>query len=182
MDKAMILRAAFWSGRMTYRKWLGIIRKEPAEHMWVFVQSFLHLPMDWLRKEIGDDMFITIWPDVREGFDKNKPLEVLYLDAWDAIWGVIAAGDSQYPVSYEVARLSRMRRKVLRTVICNPGINIYDLAKELRRDYSRVLKDVRLLTEMGEIEIRPDPQSSRKAKRLIPARSINAALAGLTHL
>jgi len=50
----------------------------------------------------------------------------------------------------------------------------------LGRDYSRVLKDVRLLTEMGEIEIRLDPQSSRKAKQLIPARSINAALAGLT--
>lgn len=181
MDKGMILRAAFWSGRMTYRKWRGIIRKGPEEHMRVFVQSFLHLPMDFLREEIGDEKFITIWPEVRKGFDKNIPLEASYLDAWDAIWGVIAAGDSQYPVSAEVARLSRMRRKVLRTVVCNPGINIYDLAKELRRDYSRVLKDVRLLTEMGEIEIRPDPQSSRKAKRLIPAHSINADLAGLTH-
>lgn len=181
MDKGRILRAAFWSGRMTYRKWRGIIGKGPKEHMRVFVQSFLHLPMDWLREEIGDEKFITIWPEVRKGFAKNTPLEASYLDAWDAIWGVIAAGDSQYPVSAEVARLSRMRRKVLRTVICNPGINIYDLPKELRRDYSRVLNDVRLLTEMGEIEIRPDPQSSRKAKRLIPARSINAALVGLTH-
>ena len=181
MDKGMILRAAFWSGRMTYKKWRGIIGKGPEEHMRVFVQSFLHLPMDWLREELGDEKFITIWPEVRKGFDKNKPLEAASLDAWDAIWGVIAAGDSQYPVSAEVARLPRMRRAVLKTVVCNPGISVYGLAKRLRRDYSRVLKDVRLLTEMGEIEIRPDPQSSRKAKRLIPARSINAALAGLTH-
>ncbi|OIJ72569.1 MAG: hypothetical protein A2V21_313100 [Deltaproteobacteria bacterium GWC2_55_46] len=181
MDKGMILRAAFWSGRMTYKKWRGIIGKGPEEHMRVFVQSFLHLPMDWLREELGDEKFITIWPEVRKGFDKNIPLEASYLDAWDAIWGVIAAGDSQYPVSAEVARLPRMRRAVLKTVVCNPGISVYGLAKRLRRDYSRVLKDVRLLTEMGEIEIRPDPQSSRKAKRLIPARSINAALAGLTH-
>jgi len=166
---------------MTYKKWRGIIGKGPEEHMRVFVQSFLHLPMDWLREELGDEKFITIWPEVRKGFDKNIPLEASYLDAWDAIWGVIAAGDSQYPVSAEVARLPRMRRAVLKTVVCNPGISVYGLAKRLRRDYSRVLKDVRLLTEMGEIEIRPDPQSSRKAKRLIPARSINAALAGLTH-
>lgn len=180
MDKAMILRAAFWSGRMTYRKWSGIIRKGPEEHMWFFVQSFLHLPMDWLRKEIGDEKFITIWPEVRKGFDKNIPLEAASLDAWDAIWGVIATGDSQYPVSAEVARFPRMRREVLKTVVRNPGISICDLAKRLDRDYSWVLKDVRLLTEMGEIEIRLDPQSRRKAKRLIPARSINTALAGLT--
>lgn len=72
-----------------------------------------------------------------------------------------------------------MRREVLKTVVRNPGISIYDLAKGLKRDYSRVLKDVRLLTEIGEVEMRPDPQSSRKAKQLIPARSINAALAGI---
>ncbi len=148
--------------------------------MRVFVQSFLHLPMGWLREEIGDEKFITIWPEVRKGFDENRPFEAASLDAWDAIWGVIAAGDSQYPVSLEVARLPRMRREVLKTVIRNPGISIYDLAKIIRRDYRRVLKDVRLLTEMGEIEIRLYPQSSRKAKQLIPVHSINTALAGLT--
>ena len=180
IDSAMILRSAFWSGRLTYRKWRGIVRKGPEEHMRFFVQSFLHLPMEWLLKEIADEKFISIWPEVRKGFDKNKPLEASSLDAWDAIWGVIATGDSQYPVSADVARLPRMRRAVLKTVVRNPGTSIYDLAKRLRRDYSRVLNDVRLLAEMGEIEIRPDPQSSRKAKRLIPARSINAALAGFT--
>lgn len=131
-------------------------------------------------QEIGDEKFIIIWPEVRKGFDENLPLEALVLDAWDAIWGVVGAGDSQYPVSHEVARLPRMRREVLKTVVCNPGISIYELAKRLRRDYSRVLKDIRLLTAMGEIEIRPGPQPSRKAKHLIPARSINAALVGLT--
>lgn len=91
----------------------------------------------------------------------------------------MAARDSSYPVSSEVARLPRMRREVLKTVVCNPGISIYELAKRTRRDYSRVLKDVRLLTEMDEIESRPDLRSSRKAKQLLPVRSINARLAGI---
>ncbi len=177
MDRAMILRSAFWSGRLTYRKWRGIVRKGPEEHMRVFVQSFIHLPMDWLLEEIGEERFISIWPEVRRGFDKDSPLEASTLDAWDAIWGVKAAGDSQYPVSSEVAGLPKMRREVLRAIVCNPGISIYDLAKRLKRDYSRVLKDVHLLSNMGEVEMRPDPQSSRKAKRLVPVRSINAVLA-----
>ncbi|MDD5434219.1 MAG: hypothetical protein PH343_02195, partial [Nitrospira sp.] len=145
-----------------------------------FVQSFLHLPMDWLLEEIGDEKFITIWPDVRNGFDKNRPLEALSLDAWDAVWGVMAAGDSQYPVSSGVAHLPAMRREVLKTVVCNPGISTYNIAKQLQRDYSRVLKDVRLLAEMGEIKIQSDPRSGRKAKQLIPAHSINAVLAGFS--
>lgn len=179
IGRATILRSAFWSGRLTYRKWRGIVRKGPDEHMRVFVQSFLHLPMDWLLEEIGDERFVSIWPEVRRGFSMDSPFETTALDAWDAIWGVMAAGDSQYPVSPEVASLPRMRREVLKTVVRNPGISIYGLTKRLKRDYSSVLRDVRLLTDMGEIEVRPDPDSSRKAKRLIPVRSINAVLAGI---
>ena len=179
ISRAMILRSAFWSGRLTYRKWRGMVRRGPQGHTRVFVQSFLHLPIGWLLGEIGDEKFISIWPEVRKGFEANSPFETAVLDAWDTIWGVMVAGDSQYPVSSEIARLPRMRREVLKTVVCNPGISIYDLAKKTRRDYSRVLKDVRQLVEMDEIEIRSDPRSSRKAKQLVPICSINAKLAGI---
>jgi hypothetical protein len=175
----MILRSAFWSGRLTYRKWRGILRRGPQAHTRVFVQSFLHLPMDWLLSEMGDEKFISIWPEVRKGFLTDSPFETAVLDAWDATWGVMVAGDSQYPVSAGIARLPRMRREVLRAVVCNPGISVYDLAKRIGRDYSRVLKDVRQLVEMDEIKSRPDPHSSRKAKQLLPVRSINAGLAGI---
>ena len=82
-------------------------------------------------------------------------------------------------VSSGIARLPRMRREALKTIVCNPGISIYDLAKRTGRDYSRVLKDVCLLADMGEIENRPDPRSNRKAKQLLPVHSINARLAGI---
>jgi len=135
--------------------------------------------MEWLLGEIGPERFVSIWPDVRKGFSEDSPLEKTALDAWDALWGVMAAGDSQYPVDPEVARLPRKRREVLKTIVSNPGISIYDLAKRTRRDYSRVLKDVRILAEMGEIESRPDPRSTRKAKQLVAVRSINTRLAGV---
>jgi len=179
MNRTMILRSAFWSGPLTYSKWRGIVRKGPLEHSWVFVQSFLYLSMDWLLGEIGDEKFISIWPEVRKGFAADSPFEKTALDAWDAVWGVMAAGDAQYPVSFEVARLSGMRREVLKMVVCNPGISIYDLARRTDRNYSRVFKDVQLLVEMGEIESRPDPRSGRKARQLLPVRSINNELIGI---
>ncbi|MBI5969963.1 MAG: hypothetical protein HY884_02280 [Deltaproteobacteria bacterium] len=72
-----------------------------------------------------------------------------------------------------------MRREVLKMIVCNPGINVYELAKKTQRDYSRVLKDVRLLIGMIEVESRPDPRSSRKSNQLLPIRSINVRLAGV---
>ena len=66
---------------------------------------------------------------------------------------------------------------------------IFDNEKTIKRYFdagfcplvypSRVLKDVRLLAEMNEIECRPDPRSNRKAKQLLPVHSINARLAGI---
>lgn len=178
-DRNVILRSAFWSGRLTYRAWRGIMRKGPKGHGRVFVQSFLHMPIAWLRKELGDDKFISIWPEVRKGFDKDSASERTSLEAWDAIWGVIAVGDSQYPISPQVARLSRLRREALRIIVQNPGISTYGLAKKTGRDYSRVLKDVSLLIKLREVETRLDPRSSRKVKLLLPMHSINARLAGV---
>jgi len=178
-EKNMILRSAFWSGRLTYRKWRGIIRKGPKAHMRAFVQSFAHLPMDWLLEELGEERFVSLWPEVRTGFSISSPLEKTALEAWDALWGVMAAGDSQYPVSPETAHLTRKRREVLKTIVRNPGISIYGLARRLERDYSRVLKDVQALAEAGEIRSRPDPHSKRNARQLLPVRSINAGLAGM---
>ncbi len=179
MTKAMILRSAFWSGRLTYRVWRGMVRRGPGAHLRVFVQSFLHLPIDWLLSELGDEKFISVWPQVRGEFSSESPFELTMRDAWDALWGVKVAGDSQYPVSSELAGLPGKRREVLKAVVRNPGISVYALARELGRDYSRVFKDVRLLIEMKEIQARPDARSKRKIKQLLPARSINTALAGI---
>lgn len=179
ISREMILRSAFWSGRLTYRKWRRIIRKGPGKHMRVFVQSFLHLPIYWLLGEIGEAKFISIWPEVRKHFREDLPFETAMRDAWDAIWGVKATGDSQYPVSTEIASLPGKRREVLKTVTSNPGISIYNLAKRRRRDYSRVFKDIQYLAEIGEIEVRPNPDSRRRAKLLVPVHSINGRLAGI---
>lgn len=176
---AKVLVSAFWSGNLTYKKWRGMVRRGPAEHMRTFVQAFLHLPMDWLLKELGDEKFISLWPQVRREISKDSPFEVAMRDAWDAIWGVKVAGDSQYPVIAELGRLPGKRREVLKTVVRDPGISIYALARELKRDYSRVFKDVRSLIDMKQVQIRQEVHSKRRVSRLLPVHSVNTVLAGL---
>ncbi|MEE8185266.1 MAG: hypothetical protein V3T96_02570, partial [Thermodesulfobacteriota bacterium] len=67
-DKNRILIKAFWSGRIDYRGWRRIIRNTPEGHRKTFYQSFLHLPMRWLLKEIGIERFVKIWPLIRYEF------------------------------------------------------------------------------------------------------------------
>ena len=155
------------------------MRRGPEGHRKAFRQSFLYLPVRWLLQEIGEERFVEVWPEIRNEFNIDSPEERTALDAWDAIWGMIATGDSQYPVDPDVAMISRKRREILQLVVCNPVINAYSVAKKTERNYSRVYKDIQLLIEKGMVESRPITGSTRREILLIPKRSLNARLAGL---
>jgi DNA-binding transcriptional ArsR family regulator len=177
-DKNRILIKAFWSGRMDYRKWRRIIRNTPEGHRKTFYQSFLHLPMRWLLKEIGTERFVKIWPLIRYEFRDTSAADWKAKDGWDALWGMITVGDSQYPVTPQVSGLSRKRREIMRLIVRTPGISFYEIAKETKRDYSRVYKDISLLKEMGMVNSIEKKDSIRKIRQLIPVHSVNAILAG----
>lgn len=178
-ERQRILRQAFWSGDMSYKRWRGIMRSGPEGHRKAFWQSFLYLPLRWLLQEIGEERFIEVWPEIRDEFNTDSPEERTAVDAWDAVWGMIATGDSQYPVDPGVAILSSRRREVLQIVVCNPGISAYSVAKKTERNYSRVYKDIQMLIEKGMVESRPRVGSMRREIQLIPRLSENAKLVAL---
>lgn len=178
IKRERILRQAFWSGKISYRKWRGILLGDATAHRNILLQAFRYLPISWLLREIGEDRFVKIWPSLRDGFDVSSPEERNAKDAWDAVWGIVAAGDSQYPVDAAVGDLSTKRREILKLVINRPGATAYAIAKETGRSYSRVYKDIGMLVEKGVIEARqPLPGSVRKERCIVPKKSINASLA-----
>jgi len=164
---------------MSYRRWRGIMRRGPEGHRKTFRQSFLYLPVRWLLHEIGEERFVEVWPGIRDEFSMDSSEERTAVNAWDAVWGMIAAGDSQYPVDPDVAMISRKRREILQLIVRNPGISAYSVAKKTGRDYSRIYKDIQTLIEKGMIESRPRVGSIRREMQLIPKRSGNSILAGL---
>lgn len=177
-DKNKILMKAFWSGRMDYRRWRRIVRGTPEGHKKVFYYSFLHLPMRWLLKEMETERFVKIWPLIRNEFSKNSASDRRAKDGWDALWGMITVGDSQYPVTPQVSGLSKKRREIMRLIVRNPGISSYEIAKQTKRDYSRVYKDISLLKEMRMVESIEKEGNLRRVRQLIPVHSVNARLAG----
>lgn len=163
---------------MDYCRWHRIIRGTSENHIKIFYQSFLHLPMSWLLKEIGPDRFIKIWPLIRHEFSEKSSADRKVKDGWDALWGIITVGDSQYPVTLQVSVLSKKRREIMQIIVRTPGISSYEIAKETKRDYSRVYKDISMLKELGIVESIEKKGSVRKMRQLVPVHSVNARLAG----
>ncbi len=178
-DKQLQLRKAFWSGTFPYHKWFAIISmRDFSHHRETLKTSFQYLPVDWLLDEFKRHRFIRKWPELRTLLDPVAPMEKMRLQIWDTLWGLLATGDSQYPVSPTVAELGTKRRAFLREVIMYPGIATYEISRKHGRDYSRAYKDQRLLVDKGLLWTREDRRNGRKIHRLYVVDSVNTALIG----
>ncbi len=139
--------------------------------------AFRHLPMKFILEEYGKGRFIHDWPTIRNEFSLDQPLDHRPLETYDAIWGIWCVGDSQYPVSSKVARLSKRRKQIMRLIINEPDISIYSLAKKQSRDYSSVHKDVKYLIAQGLLDSEVTKSNGRTIKKIFAPDSINTRLA-----
>ncbi len=176
-DKREILKQAFWSGVPTYRQFRGYLR-DPIKHKKSVATAFRHLPLNFIINEYGQARFIKDWPEIRKDFHDDAPLDQKPLNAFDVIWGLLAVGDSQYPVSSTISNISKKRRDILRQAIEVPGISVYELAKKQKRDYSSVYRDVRYLINKTLIKAIKGFKNGRAQKKICVPDSMNTQLAG----
>jgi hypothetical protein len=171
------IRSAFWSGNLPEKKWRRAIREPSPDHKTILKTSFDHMPAVILVSELGERAFIKRWPEIRKLFDRGNVDDQKRLLLFDSTWGILATGDSQYPVSEKVASMSRGRLGLLREIVNYPGVSIYALSLKVHRQYSRVFKEVKLLVQQRLVEIRKDEAQGRRISKLYPRESINAKLA-----
>ena len=163
---------------MPVKKWRRIMRGVNAAHNAIVRISYIYLPSIKILKEIGHEKFISQWPVVRELFNPDKAEEYNRLILFDAVWSVLVTGDSQYPVNAKISMLSKGRQAIIKATVETPGISIYQLAKAVNRDYSRVYKEVMLLKEKQILEVKKKEKAPGRAVSQVFARdSINTELA-----
>lgn len=182
-DIGKTLKMAFWDRTVPPQKWKKAISQEDPEccHN-VIVSSFKFLPIRWVVQQIGEEIFIKRWPILRRTLEQEKdPLVMQRIEAWDAVWGILSVGDSQYPIRPEVASLGRKKRDLLRAIVQNGACSAYGLSKSSGRDYSRVYKDVQELAEAGLVCVRKERAKGRTVNILKPAFSVNSDLWELKH-
>lgn len=175
-DLQALINEGFWGGNLPVARWSAAIKDPMRASRFIIKTSFDYMPSKVLIHEMGEKQFIKAWPAIRSLFDQQNQQDLKRLKIFDCSWGILAAGDSQYPVSQKVANLSKGQRALLSEVVTWPGISIYALHKRAEREYSRVFKEVKLLVEQQLIEIRKAVQSGRVVSCLFAAESINTKL------
>lgn len=176
-DIQAIIDTAFWSGSISLKKWRqAVVNDRSLRHKTIIKTSFDFIPSTFIVREIGEQNFIKRWPAIRQFYNPADRHDKNRLLLFDSTWGILAVGDSQYPVSENVANLSKGRRALLGEVARWPGISIYDLSKRMERDYSRVFKDVGMLVEQGLVETKTSIAGGRKTSNLYSPESVNTKL------
>jgi len=172
-------RGAFWSGIVSASKWHSMLGN-PGKHGKMIKAFFDARPPDTALKTMGEKRFIKQWPKIRNLFSQAERKDQARQRLFDATWSVLVTGDSQYPVNAKITSLSKGRQAIIKATIETPGISIYQLAKGVHRDYSRVYKEVMLLQEKKIFVVTKGGKShGRQISQVFAKDSINTKLAEL---
>lgn len=137
-DNNAVLKRAFWSGDMDYLQWKKmVLARYDTRHKRIIAESLKHLPLFWVINEIGQVHFIKKWPVWRQWMEPSPRREAL-----DGCWGIAALGDIQAEVEPTIAALGKKKREAIKMANVNPEKSIYQIAKDLGRDYAAVHRDV----------------------------------------
>lgn len=137
-DRNTILKRAFWSGDMDYPQWKKmVLARYDSRHKRIIAESLKHLPIFWVINEIGHTRFIKKWPAWRQWMEPSPRREAL-----DGCWGIAALGDIQAEVEPAIAVLGKKKLAAIRMANLNPRKSIYQIAKDLGRDYAAVHRDI----------------------------------------
>src|ERR1039457_259704 len=178
-DIQKTLKMAFWDRTIPHSEWRKAISQgDPKTHCNVIVSSFKYLPMRWLVDHIGEEKFVKRWPLLRGSLeDSRDPLSMQRLEAWDAIWGILSVGDSQYPIRKEIVSLGRKKLDLLKTIVTHGVCSTYDLSKISGRNYSRVYKDVRYLVEGKLVSLTQEKTAENRTVNILRSTlSVNSDL------
>ena len=178
-DLQKTLKMAFWDRTIPPAKWRkAICQGDPELYDNVIASSFKYLPMRWLVDQVGEERFVKRWPLLRGSLqDVHDPIAMQRLEAWDALWGILSVGDSQYPIREEIISLGRKKLELLRTIVTHGVCSTYNLAKISGRNYSRVYKDVQYLVEEGLVSsYQGISRENRRVNILRATFSVNSEL------
>lgn len=174
-------RGAFWSGIVSADKWRAMLGN-PGKHGKMIKAFFDAMPPDTALETMGEQRFIKQWPKIRNLFSQAERKDQARQRLFDATWSVLVTGDSQYPINVKITSLSKGRQAIIKATVETPGISIYQLAKGVHRDYSRVYKEVMLLQGKKVLDVtKKEKDQGRQISQVFAKDSINTKLAAFGH-
>ena len=159
-----ISRTCFQDRVMPYAYWLAAITDSTHhEHLKVLNQSVSIIAgVDFVRL-LGDHQFAEAWQSMRQDVDMTSTSIWQGSVILDGLWSMMMTG---FAFSGHVFTMDKPMSKQLKAVyvdICSRSTkNIYQVARDMNRPYSRVYADVKRLQAIGLVKATPSVQAGKR--------------------
>ena len=161
-------RTCFQDRVMPYAYWVAaIIDRAHHEHLQVLNQSVSIIAGADFVQLLGERQFIQAWHSIRLDVDSEHTSNRQGKIILDGLWAMMMTG---FAFSEQVCVIDKPMSKQLKATyvdICSRSSkNIYQVARDMNRPYSRVYADVKRLQEIGLVNALSSIQAGKKVTLL----------------
>ena len=163
-----ISRTCFQDRVMPYAYWFAAVTdRAHHEHQNILNQSVSVFSGGEFVRLIGDQQFVDTWQSIREDIDTQRTSTRQGKVILDGLWSMMVTGFAFSQHAFKIQKPMSRQLKATYVDICSRSTkNIYQVARDMNRPYSRVYADVKRLQEIGLINAYSTFQAGKRVTLL----------------
>jgi hypothetical protein len=156
---------------MPYAYWVAaIIDRTHHEHLKLLNQTVSIIDAADFVRLIGDRQFLKSWQSIRLDVDSEHTSSRQGKIILDGLWAMMMTGFAVSGYAYVLDKPMSKQLKATYVDICSRSSkNIYQVARDMNRPYSRVYADVKRLQEIGLVNALSSVQAGKRVTLLSAA-------------
>jgi hypothetical protein len=156
---------------MPYAYWFGAITdRTHHEHQKILNQSISIFSAAEFLRLLGKQRFIDTWREVREDIDTQRTSTRQGKVILDGLWSMMVTGFAFSKHAFKMQKPISKQLKATYVDICSRSTkNIYQVARDMNRPYSRVYADVKRLQGIGLVNASSTVQAGKRVTLLSAA-------------
>ena len=156
---------------MPYAYWFDAVTdRTHHEHQKILNHSVSIFSAVEFVKLLGEQQFTDTWRGVREDVDTQCTSTRQGKVILDALWSILMTGFAFSQHAFKLQRPISKQLKATYVDICSRSTkNIYQVARDMNRTYSRVYADVKRLQEIGLVNVSLEVQAGKRVTLLSAA-------------
>jgi len=163
-----ISRTCFQDRLMPYAYWFDAIRnRKHHEHKKILNRSISFFTSSQFIKMLGEKEFIESWKVIRDDVDIEHDMTMQSQIILDGVWSMLVTGFAfNHEVFHIKKPLSRQLKATYVDISSRRNKNIYQVARDMNRPYSRVFADIHKLQQLKLIKSNSSVQKGKRVTLL----------------
>ena len=163
-----ISRTCFQDRLMPYAYWVDAIKERThPEHKKVLNRSVAFFSSHQLIAMLGEKVFIETWRVIRDDVDTTQDTTRQGKVILDGVWRLLVTGFAFGGKAFHILKpLSRQLKATYEEIAHATNKNIYQVARDMNRRYSRVFADIHQLRDLNLVKTSPSVRAGKKVTLL----------------